>query len=351
MLTPHQLLERVPVQSCAAETVASCRSAIRRILTGDDNRLLVIAGPCSIHDASAAQDYAERLTELARGVDDRLLLVMRTYLEKPRTTIGWRGFLDDPALDGSCDMEAGLTEARLLLTRLNGAGVPCATESLDPLLAPYLQDLVSWTALGARTSESQVHRAMASGLPMPVGIKNGTDGRVSTAIDGVETALSPQSYVGIDQHGRVAHLSSAGNPLSHVVLRGGGSGPNFEAANVMHCESAIVARGLEPNIVVDCSHANSGKVAKRQLDVLADVEIQISDGNQSIVGVMLESHLFEGNQTLTDDASALRYGVSITDACLGWEDTERAIHGFAEGVGAALSQRQRQGSQTQRDAA
>ncbi|MCH9670671.1 MAG: 3-deoxy-7-phosphoheptulonate synthase [Gammaproteobacteria bacterium] len=339
MLSSKNLKAAIPVPTTAAQVVSAGRTAVQNILSRRDHRLLVIVGPCSIHDPKAALEYAQRLNLLAEALKPHLAIMMRTYFEKPRTTIGWRGLMSDPHLDGTCDMPAGVERARRLLIDINALGVPCATESLDPLLVDYTDDLVGWTALGARTAESQTHRAMASGLPMPVGMKNGTEGQITVAIDAVETAAHSQTYLGANDDGQIAVRASTGNPFGHVVLRGGAQGPNYGSAHVQACEQALAARGLAQQIVIDCSHANSGKVPGRQVDVLADVSKQLLAGNESIVGVMLESHLFDGNQPIGDNKASLRYGVSITDACLGWKDTEAALRELAEGVGRTLSQR------------
>jgi 3-deoxy-7-phosphoheptulonate synthase len=340
MLTPADLKSALPLPAKAAQTVFQARDDIRSIFARRDHRLLVIVGPCSIHDPSAALEYGERLAQLRSELGEHLLLVMRTYFEKPRSTVGWRGLIDDPELDGSCDINAGIRSARELLLRLNEIGVPCATESLDPLLVGYTDDLVAWTALGARTAESQIHRAMASNLPMPVGIKNATSGDVDIALDAIETARSAQAVLGTDEHGRIAVRRSPGNQSAHVVLRGGKSGPNFHASAVHETQAKLSARALAQNIIVDCSHANSNKQAQRQLAVLHDIASQIGEGNSSIVGVMIESHLFSGRQDLSNDPSAIRYGVSITDECLGWDTSASALRQLHEQVASMLVQRQ-----------
>jgi 3-deoxy-7-phosphoheptulonate synthase len=339
MLSPLQLKQTVPLSAAAEACVTDTRASIERILSRDDHRLLVIVGPCSIHDVDAAYEYAERLHRLNEEVGEHLLLVMRTYFEKPRTTVGWRGLIADPYLDGSHDMVAGVRVARELLARLNELGIGCATESLDPSLVNFTDDLVAWTALGARTSESQIHRAMASGLPMPVGIKNGTLGQVDIALDAIETVASAQSYLAPDESGQTAVRHSNGNRGGHVVLRGGRDGPNFDRANVALCEENLRARQLPTNIVIDCSHANSSKQAERQIDVLDDITTQLEQGNESIVGVMLEGHLNGGNQPTKDGLADLKYGVSITDACLGWSDTERVLKSLALKAAGPLKER------------
>lgn len=331
MLTPATLKQRNPAAISDHAFVSEARDTVRAILDGHDHRMLVICGPCSIHDVHAAREYAAGLKSLQQDVGETLYLVMRTYFEKPRTTVGWRGLLDDPGLNGTGDLETGLTAARELLRDLTGSGIPCATESLDTTLVPYLEDLVTWTAIGARTAESQIHRAMASHLPMPVGIKNGTDGRIETAVDGVEAAASAQRFLGLTDAGTLRQHHAPGNPHAHVVLRGGRSGTNFDAASVAQCEAALQARDLQCGIVVDCSHANSNKQHARQLLALESVSLQRRE-SRAVKGVMLESNLFEGNQKVTGDPRMLRYGVSITDACLGWAETEAALRALHQAL-------------------
>jgi 3-deoxy-7-phosphoheptulonate synthase len=337
MISPQGLKLRLPINAAARATVERTRRDVHRILSGEDCRLMVIVGPCSIHDTRAARDYAGRLSQLSERVGDSLLLIMRTYIEKPRTTMGWRGFATDPHLDGSNDIETGLAQARELLIALNACGVPCATETLDPLLVSYTEDLVSWTAIGARTVESQTHRAMASGLPMPVGFKNGTNGDVQIAVDAQATAMAPQVYIGLDESGSIARRDARGNRDAHVVLRGGRAGPNYSTRDVALAEAALRDSAMSPRIVVDCNHANSGKQPERQVEVLADIASQITAGNESIVGVMLESFLHTGNQSIT--AQPLAYGVSVTDGCLGWDATESALETLRRQVGRALERR------------
>jgi len=330
MLTPSELRTALPISDTALATVVRAQDTIRQILAGEDPRLLAIVGPCSIHDPVSALEYAGRLARLAGDVNHSLVLVMRTYFEKPRTTVGWRGLITDPDLDGTCDMDRGLMTARRLLLDINSLGLACATESLDPMLVGYTEDLVAWTALGARTAESQVHRAMASGLPMPVGIKNGTDGAVETAADALVAAAAPQVYPALDHTGRITVRRSPGNPWGHLVLRGGRHGPNFSRDAVQAAENVLTDRGLSPRLVVDCSHANSAKRPERQLTVLDTVADQICSGNRSIRGLMIESHLEPGNQAPDGE---LRHGVSITDPCLGWSQTEEALRQLATRLG------------------
>ncbi|MEM6708175.1 MAG: 3-deoxy-7-phosphoheptulonate synthase [Pseudomonadota bacterium] len=321
--TPAQLKAEMPLTESAARSVAGGREAIGRILRREDPRLIVVVGPCSIHDTRSAIEYAERLAALAPRVSGQLLLVMRTYFEKPRTTVGWKGLINDPYLNDTFAVADGLRLARTLLLELAELGLPLSTEALDPITPQYLQDLVSWSAIGARTAESQTHREMASGLSSAVGFKNGTDGSLDVAINALQSVACPHRFLGIDQNGQVAVFHTRGNPLAHVVLRGGSAGPNYEQDAVETCEQALKKLGGTPNIMIDCSHANSRKQHERQLLVAGDVIGQIEAGNSSIIGLMIESHLEPGNQPLVQEG--LRYGVSITDACIGWDDTERLL--------------------------
>ena len=325
--SPAVLRQRLPLNDRQADQVHAQRQAIRNILNGDDQRLLVVVGPCSIHDADAALEYAQRLADLAPQVEDQLLLVMRAYIEKPRTTIGWKGLVYDPQLDGSGDMAGGLELSRRLMLQMIELGLPLATELLQPLVAGYVDDLLGWAAIGARTSESQVHRELVSGLDMAVGFKNGTDGSMGIAIDAMRSAAHGHQHFGIDELGRPSLVETLGNSDTHLVLRGGNQGPNHDAASVAMARAALEQAGLEPSIMVDCSHANSGKNPLRQPAVLEDVVDQRLAGDTSLRAVMLESHLFDGNQPLSE---GLRYGVSITDGCLGWDGTERMLRGAAE---------------------
>ena len=325
--TPAVLRQRLPLNALLAEQVRSQREAIRNILHGHDPRLLVVIGPCSIHDADAALDYAQRLAELAPQVEDRMLLVMRAYIEKPRTTIGWKGLVYDPQLDGSGDMAGGLELSRRLMLQMIELGLPLASELLQPLVAGYMDDLLGWAAIGARTSESQIHRELVSGLDMPVGFKNGTDGSMGIAIDAMRSAAHPHQHFGLDELGRPALVETLGNPDTHLVLRGGNQGPNFDAISVAGAQAELNRAGVEAAIMVDCSHANSGKDPMRQPEILHDVIGQRLAGNDNLRAVMLESHLFDGNQPLT---AQLEYGVSITDGCLGWAGTERLLLDAAE---------------------
>ncbi|SDS10128.1 3-deoxy-D-arabinoheptulosonate-7-phosphate synthase [Halopseudomonas sabulinigri] len=320
--TPAQLRARLPLSVRAAASVQQGREAVRAIMRGEDARLLVIAGPCSLHDPDAALDYAQRLAELAPQVSDQMLLVMRAYVEKPRTTVGWKGLLYDPQLDGSGDMAGGLALARRLMLDIAELGLPLATELLQPLAAGYLDDLLSWAAIGARTSESQIHREMVSGLDLPVGFKNGTDGGIAIACDAMRSAAHAHQHFGMDEQGRAAMIHTRGNPDTHLVLRGGHAGPNYQPDAVAAACTTLQAQGIAPGLIVDCSHANSGKDPARQPQVLESVVAQRLAGQASLRGVMLESHLFAGGQPLSKE---LKYGVSVTDACLGWESTSQAL--------------------------
>ncbi|MGC3872737.1 3-deoxy-7-phosphoheptulonate synthase [Halomonas sp. GXIMD04776] len=326
--TPAELRLRIPVDAELRARVTAQRQAVRAILDGRDDRLLVVVGPCSIHDPKAALEYAERLAGLAEEVADRVQLVMRVYVEKPRTTIGWKGLAYDPHLDGSDDMAHGLTLSRRLMRDVAALGLPVATELLQPMAAPYFEDLLSWAAIGARTTESQVHRELTSGLEASVGFKNATDGGIDVAIDAMHAAAHPQCHFAMDVQGRPIMRETQGNPHTHLVLRGGHGQPNHDAVSVAACRRAMLDAGLEPRIMVDCSHANSRKDHRRQSEVLLDVLAQRLGGDTSLIGVMLEGHLHEGKQPLNLDA--LRYGVSVTDACLGWETTADLLRRAAE---------------------
>ncbi|ALZ85560.1 MULTISPECIES: 3-deoxy-7-phosphoheptulonate synthase [Pseudomonas] len=325
LITPEQLKQEIPLSDLAADTVAQGRQVIRDILDGKDHRLFVVIGPCSIHDIKAAHEYAERLKALAAQVSDSLYLVMRVYFEKPRTTVGWKGLINDPYLDDSFKIQDGLHIGRQLLLDLAEKGLPTATEALDPISPQYLQDLISWSAIGARTTESQTHREMASGLSSAVGFKNGTDGSLTVAINALQSVSSPHRFLGIDQRGQVSVVMTKGNPYGHVVLRGGNGKPNYDSVSVTLCEQALVKAKVKPNIMVDCSHANSNKDAALQPLVMDNVANQIVEGNNSIVGLMVESHLGFGNQPIPADLAQLEYGVSVTDACIDWAMTEKSI--------------------------
>ena len=327
--TPRIVKQELPAPAGTLAHVAESRRRVRDILQRRDHRLLVVVGPCSIHDPDAARDYAERLRGVAAQTSDTLYIVMRSYFEKPRTTVGWKGLVNDPWLNDTFDVEHGLRLARRLLLDLAGAGLPLATEALDPITPQYLQDLITWSAIGARTTESQTHREMASGLSSVVGFKNGTDGSLETAVNALKSAARPHRFLGIDAAGRAAVIHTRGNRDAHIVLRGGHRGPNYDAEAIAGCEAALRQAELPGNIVVDCSHANANKDHRRQGLVAQAVAEQIAAGNGSILGIMLESNICAGNQPLAAPGE-LAYGVSITDACLGWEETQTLLLGLAE---------------------
>lgn len=322
---PDVLKKRYPISDTAAESVSEGRETIKKILNGADSRLMVVTGPCSIHDTEAALDYAKRLVKLKAELSDTLFIVMRVYFEKPRTTVGWKGLINDPHLDGSFSIEEGIRKARQLLIDIAELGLPIATEVLDPVTPQYLQDLISWSAIGARTTESQTHREISSGLSSIVGFKNGTDGGVDVAVNAIKSAASPHRFLGVDNVGRVSIITTAGNPDTHIVLRGGSNGPNYQSPEILKCESDLDKAGIQRNIMVDVSHANSGKKAHNQPKVLDDIADQIVNGNQSIFGVMIESNIKAGSQKVVNGHSELEYGVSITDECIGWETTEFSL--------------------------
>ncbi|MBS9778476.1 MAG: 3-deoxy-7-phosphoheptulonate synthase [Gammaproteobacteria bacterium] len=325
LLTPRNLRDEIPVSEEAACSVLSGRQTIQDILDRKDDRIFVVTGPCSIHDLESAMEYAERFKKLADEVSDVIYLVMRVYFEKPRTTVGWKGFINDPDLDDSFNITKGLRLGRKLLLDLAEMGIPTATEALDPVTPQFIGDLISWTAIGARTSESQTHREMSSGLSTPVGFKNGTDGSLSTCVNAMQSASSPHSFLGIDSDGRTAITHSTGNKYSHVVLRGGKNGSNYDSVNIALTEQALEKAKLPQSIVVDCSHANSNKNPMLQPLVMENCIHQIAEGNTSIVGLMIESHLNEGNQKISSNLEDLAYGVSVTDGCVGWETTEKML--------------------------
>jgi 3-deoxy-7-phosphoheptulonate synthase len=323
--TPRAMKAQLPTPEAVNAMVAHSRERIIRILRHEDPRQLVVVGPCSIHDEKGALDYAARLSARREQFADRLEIVMRVYFEKPRTTIGWKGLINDPHLDGSQDIETGLTLARRLLLAITGLGLPAATEFLDPIVPQYTADLITWAAIGARTTESQTHREMASGLSMPVGLKNNTDGSLQSAIDAMGAARHPHSFLGIDQDGVTSIVRTAGNPDTHVVLRGGRTQTNYDAASIRAAEEKLRAAGLTPALMVDCSHANSEKQFARQEDVWRSVIEQRVAGTRSLIGLMVESNLCEGSQPIPKTPADLRYGVSITDPCIGWETTDRML--------------------------
>ncbi len=338
LVTPGQLHKDIPCPDSASEFIRQSRKTIEQILDRTDPRLLVVAGPCSIHDIDSAMEYAGKLKTLHEKHNDTLFIVMRVYFEKPRTTVGWKGFVNDPDLNDSFKIEKGLRKARELLVSLAEMGLPAGTEALDPISPQYLSDLFAWTAIGARTSESQTHREMSSGLSTPVGFKNGTDGSLDIAINAMKSASSPHRFLGINTKGQVTRLTTAGNRYGHVILRGG-SEPNYDSVNVALAEQALHDANLKPSLVVDCSHANSHKDHKLQPLVADNVIKQIAEGNTSIIGLMLESHLNDGNQKLGDDAKSLKYGVSITDACINWETTVQLMSTMAQQLAKPLNER------------
>ncbi len=325
LIAPAELKADLSIGEAHTETVSTTRSVIQDILAGRDDRVLVVIGPCSIHDTKAAFEYAERLNRLRIELADQLFIVMRVYFEKPRTTVGWKGLISDPHLDDSYEIEEGLRFARKLLLDVNGMGLPAATELLDPITPQYIADLVSWTAIGARTTESQTHRQMASGLSMPVGFKNGTDGGLQVAIDAMGAARGTHHFLGIDQDGFTSVVKTTGNPDGHIVLRGGRGLTNYDSESIAAAEEKLKSSGLDPVLMIDCSHANSLKDHTRQEGVWNDVIEQRANGTKSVIGIMVESHLNEGNQKVGSDLSQLEYGVSITDACVNWETTERML--------------------------
>lgn len=338
ILPPLELHRLFPVSLAASETIVSGRQTVCRILERSDPRLLIVVGPCSIHDLAAALDYGQRLRKLADQLADTFFIVMRVYFEKPRSTTGWKGLINDPYLDDSFKIEDGLKKARKLLLDLAELGVPCGTEALDPITPQYLSDLVTWSAIGARTTESQTHREMASGLSMPVGIKNGTDGSLAVAINALMAIAKPHSFLGIDEQGACAVVHTKGNRYAHIVLRGGDK-PNYDSVSVALCERALKEKQLAASIMIDCSHGNSNKDPALQELVLMDGVQQINEGNRSIIGFMLESNLAWGNQPIPERVSELKYGVSITDACIDWDTTQRILTAASKKLSSALHAR------------
>lgn len=325
LITPRDLKKELPISDAARKTITEGRLTIQNILDRKDPRLLVVVGPCSIHDVDAAKDYANRLKKLADEVSETLFIVMRVYFEKPRTTTGWKGLINDPYLNDSFKISEGLHVGRQLLLDIAEIGLPTATEALDPISPQYMQDLISWSAIGARTTESQTHREMASGLSSAVGFKNGTDGSLTVAMNALKSVASPHRFLGINSEGSVAIITTAGNPYAHVVLRGGDGKPNYDSVSVSLAEQELEKTGIPVNIMVDCSHANSNKNHELQPLVMENVTNQIIEGNKSIIGLMIESNLNPGNQKIPADLKELEYGVSITDACIGWEATEQSL--------------------------
>ncbi len=326
LITPLKLVSKLQVSPRAEHTVLAGRQQLRNVLNGLEPRFMMVVGPCSIHDEEAALEYAGRLLDCSKKLSSRLLIVMRVYFEKPRTTVGWKGFIYDPHLDDSFDMETGIYRARSLLLKLSEMGMHVGSEFLDPVVPQYLADLVTWATIGARTTESQTHRQMASGLSMPVGFKNGTDGNAQIAVDAAVSARSSQAFLGLDHEGRTAIIRTTGNPDGHLVLRGGHKGPNYGVEAIAEAKKQLLAAGVRSQLMVDCSHGNSYKEYSKQATALKSVVEQRVAGNTDIIGCMLESHLNAGNQKLNGNPSQLKYGVSITDACIGWEETEGLLN-------------------------
>lgn len=323
--TPKELKTLYPLSDEIIRTVFASRQAVNEIVSGKSNRFMVITGPCSIHDERSAYEYAEKLIKLSEQVKSKILIVMRIYFEKPRTTVGWKGLISDPNLTGISDINLGLEKARKILINIVGMGLPAATEFLDPITPQYISDLLSWVAIGARTTESQTHRELASGVSAAVGFKNGTSGSLDVALNAMESSSNPHSFLGIDQSGVTKIINTKGNKLGHLVLRGGDSGPNYDEASIKFAEESLRKRKMNEALIVDCSHSNSNKDHKLQPSVLKNIILQKQKGNKSIVGAMLESHLNEGNQALPADPSSLKYGVSITDKCIDWNTTDSLI--------------------------
>ncbi len=339
LITPKELKSELPLCDNSLDTVTTSRRIIRDILDRKDPRLFAVVGPCSIHDVDAAMEYAERLRDLAEELKDTIYIVMRVYFEKPRTTVGWKGLINDPHINDSFKIEEGLHIGRKLLLDITRLGLPTSTEALDPISPQYLQDLISWSAIGARTTESQTHREMASGLSSAVGFKNGTDGGLVVAINALNSVSRPHRFLGINGQGQVSVIHTKGNPYAHVVLRGGSGGPNYDSVHIKLCEQELEKASLRPNIMVDCSHANSNKNYELQPLVMENVTNQILEGNQSIVGVMIESNLGAGNQAIPEQLSELKYGVSITDACIDWDTTAATLRESAGKLASVLRSR------------
>jgi 3-deoxy-7-phosphoheptulonate synthase len=331
LIAPVILIDQLPITDEAAEVVADARRQAEAILKGRDNRLLAVVGPCSIHDPEAALEYADLLKALAEDVRDDICLIMRVYFEKPRTTVGWKGLINDPGLDNSYNINRGLHVSRKLLLDLAARGVAAGNEFLDSITPQYYADLVAWGAIGARTTESQIHRELASGLSMPVGFKNGTGGNIQIAIDAIQAARQPHHFLSVTKSGDTAIVETTGNDTCHVILRGGSNGPNYDAETVRETKKKLIAAGLDPYLMIDCSHANSSKDYRRQPEVAAEIAAQIAGGETAIASVMIESHLKEGAQKM-DDLAALEYGKSVTDACVGWDTTVEMIHDLAKAV-------------------
>ena len=339
LVTPAELKQELPLTATAYQTVLKGRETVRNILDGKDKRLFVVIGPCSIHDTVAAHEYADRLKVLSEKVKDTLYIVMRVYFEKPRTTVGWKGLINDPDMNDSFNIEKGLRLGRQLLLELNENGLPCATEALDPNSPQYYQDLISWSAIGARTTESQTHREMSSGLSSPVGFKNGTDGGLTVATNAMQSVKHGHSFLGLSDQGQVSVIRTSGNPYAHVVLRGGNGKPNYDAGSVAEAEAALAKAKVSNKIMIDASHANSNKDPYLQPLVLKNVTEQILDGNKSIVGLMVESHLKGGRQDIPANLCDLEYGKSVTDGCIDWDTTEKVLLEMDEALKNALADR------------
>ena len=325
LLTPQEVKSKLPLTSAAEANVLQYRQQLRDILDFRDRRKFIVIGPCSIHNTELALEYSQRLKQLYDKVADKLLLIMRVYFEKPRTTVGWKGLINDPDMDDSFHIEKGILTARDLLLKINELGLPAGTEALDPIIPQYISELIAWSAIGARTAESQTHREMSSGLSMPVGFKNGTDGNIKVALNALHSAKSPHHFLGLNQQGQVSIVQTNGNNYGHVILRGGGGKPNYDRENIKLAEEKLKKADLPPRIVIDCSHGNSNKDYRLQAGVLENVVQQIAEGNTSILGMMLESNLNEGNQKIPTNLEDLKHGVSVTDGCIGWEETEKII--------------------------
>ncbi|MBD2859904.1 3-deoxy-7-phosphoheptulonate synthase [Spongiibacter sp. KMU-158] len=341
LVTPANLKAALPMSDKAEALVAASRQTVRDILDGKDHRMFVVVGPCSIHDVDAAMDYASRLKKLADDVQDTLVIIMRVYFEKPRTTVGWKGLINDPHLNDTFKIEEGLHIGRKLLLDICELGLPTSTEALDPISPQYLQDFIAWSAIGARTTESQTHREMASGLSSAVGFKNGTDGNLEVAINAIGSAVNPHRFLGINGEGQVAVIHTTGNRYAHIVLRGGSNGPNYDSVHIKLCEAELAKAGIPLNIMVDCSHANSNKQPELQPLVIENVTNQVIEGNSSIVGLMIESHINAGNQKIPADLSQLKYGVSVTDGCIAWDTTETALRTMRDKLVDVLPKRNR----------
>ncbi|CAA0089205.1 Phospho-2-dehydro-3-deoxyheptonate aldolase, Tyr-sensitive [Zhongshania aliphaticivorans] len=341
LITPAALKAALPMSDAAKEVISQGRDTVRNILDGKDHRMFVVVGPCSIHDIDAAMDYARRLKALADELSDTLVIIMRVYFEKPRTTVGWKGLINDPYLNDTFKIEEGLHIGRKLLLDISELGLPTSTEALDPISPQYLQDCISWSAIGARTTESQTHREMASGLSSAVGFKNGTDGGLTVALNAIGSAVKPHRFLGINGDGQVSVIHTRGNAYTHIVLRGGSTGPNYDSVHIKLCEAALDKAGIPLNIMVDTSHANSNKQPSLQPLVIENVTNQVLEGNTSIIGLMVESHINAGNQSIPEDLSELAYGVSVTDGCIGWEETETALRTMRDRLKDILPTRKR----------